>query len=160
MNTLISLMLFGTLFGAFAVKNSDSTKAAHSATKSFQGQFWNERLEQKNTKLFEQNGTASYYANSLNGRRTASGKTYYKDSLVCAHKTIKLGTVLKVTNLSNDSVVFVTVIDRMGRNTPHIIDLSMAGAKQLNFWGKGIAKVRVEEFMLPVQVADTVKKTM
>src|SRR6218665_1794310 len=126
MNTFISLMIFGTLFSTFAINDFDSS---HVATKSFQGQFWNEKLEQKNVVLFEQSGTASYYANSLNGRRTASGKIYYKDSLVCAHKTLPLGSLLKVTNLKNDSTVYVTVIDRMGRNTPHIIDLSMAGAK-------------------------------
>lgn len=130
MNTLISFLIFGTLF----------------STAAFKG--------------FDQTGTASYYANSLNGRRTASGKTYYKDSLVCAHKTLKLGTVLRVTNIKNDSVVYVTVIDRMGKSSPHIIDLSMAGAQKLNFWGRGTAKVRVEEVLPETIQADSVIKTM
>ncbi len=106
-------------------------------------------------KAFTQDGTASYYSNKLNGRRTASGKVYCKDSLVCAHKSLKLGTVLKVTNLKNDSVVYVTVIDRMGKSSPHIIDLSQAGAKQLDFWGKGVAKVKVEEVIPVQQTADS-----
>ncbi|MCC6700330.1 MAG: septal ring lytic transglycosylase RlpA family protein [Fluviicola sp.] len=95
--------------------------------------------------LFQQTGNASYYANKFHGRKTSSGEKYHKDSLVCAHKTLKFGTVLKVTNLKNDSTIIVRVIDRMGKSSPHIIDLSMAGAKQLNFVRNGIAKVKIEE---------------
>lgn len=93
---------------------------------------------------FKQTGNASYYANKFHGRRTSSGIVYHKDSLTAAHKTLKFGTLLKVTNLSNDSVVIVKVTDRMGRS-PHILDLSYAGAKQLNFVRNGVARVRIEE---------------
>lgn len=96
---------------------------------------------------FSQTGNASYYANSFQGRRTASGIKYHKDSLFCAHKTLQYGTILRVTNLRNDSVVIVKVVDRMGKRSPHIVDLSMAGAKQLNFVRDGITKVRVEELI-------------
>ncbi len=99
--------------------------------------------------LFQQTGNASYYANKFHGRKTSSGEKYHKDSLVCAHKTLKFGTVLKVTNLKNDSTIIVRVIDRMGKSSPHIIDLSMAGAKQLNFVRNGITKVKIEQ-VVPV----------
>jgi len=158
MNTLISLMIFGTIFSSAAITTLTETDNTNSITGSFRSGVWNLSLEEQNTALFDQTGTASYYANSLNGRRTASGKIYYKDSLVCAHKTLPLGTLLRVTNEKNDSVVYVTVIDRMGKSSPHIIDLSMAGAKQLNFWGKGIARVRVEQYVIPTVVADTIQK--
>lgn len=95
-------------------------------------------------KLFTQSGNASYYAGSFHGRRTASGAIYHKDSLTAAHKTLKFGTLLKVTNLANDSVVIVKVTDRMGRS-PHVIDLSLAGAKKLNFVRNGTARVLIEE---------------
>lgn len=95
---------------------------------------------------FTQTGNASYYANRFHGRRTSFGTIYHKDSLTAAHRTIKLGTWIKVTNLSNDSVVVVQVTDRMGRS-PHILDLSLAGAKQLNYLRKGITKVRIEEIV-------------
>jgi len=93
---------------------------------------------------YSKTGNVSYYANKFHGRRTSSGAVYHKDSLTAAHKTLKFGTLLKVTNLSNDSVVIVKVTDRMGK-TPHIMDLSYAGAKQLNFIRNGIAKVKIEE---------------
>ena len=92
---------------------------------------------------FTQTGKASYYAAKFHGRKTASGQVYHKDSLTAAHKTLKFGTILKVTNLSNDSVVVVRINDRMGKS-PHILDLSMAGAKQLNFVKNGVAKVKIE----------------
>lgn len=101
---------------------------------------------------FTQTGNASYYANKFQGRRTASGATYHKDSMYCAHKSLKYGTILKVTNLKNDSTIIVKVVDRMGKSSPHIIDLSMAGAQKLNFVRNGITKVKVEE-VIPVPVA-------
>jgi rare lipoprotein A len=96
---------------------------------------------------YAKTGNASYYSNKFHGRRTSSGQVYHKDSLYAAHKSLKFGTVLRVTNMANDSVIYVKVIDRMGRS-PHVIDLSYAGAKRLNFLGKGIAKVKIEEVKL------------
>lgn len=92
---------------------------------------------------YTQTGNASYYASKFHGRRTASGAVYHKDSLTAAHKSLKFGTLLKVTNLANDSTVIVRVNDRMG-GTAHIIDLSYAGAKKLNFIRDGVAKVKIE----------------
>ncbi len=96
---------------------------------------------------FNQTGNASYYANKFHGRRTSSGVVYHKDSMYCAHKSLKFGTYLKVTNLKNDSSIIVKVVDRMGSRSPHIIDLSLAGAQQLNFVRNGIAKVKVETYI-------------
>ena len=93
---------------------------------------------------YTKTGNVSYYANKFHGRRTSSGAVYHKDSLTAAHKTLKFGTLLRVTNLANDSVVIVKVTDRMGKS-PHILDLSLAGAKQLNFVRNGVAKVTIEE---------------
>lgn len=96
---------------------------------------------------FEQVGNASYYAAKFEGRKTASGVVFRQDSMYCAHKTLKFGTILKVTNLKNDSTIIVKVVDRMGK-TPHVIDLTKAGAKRLNFLQAGVAKVKIE-LLLP-----------
>lgn len=90
-------------------------------------------------------GTASYYANKFEGRKTASGAIFYQDSLTAAHKTLRLGTLVQVKNLKNDSVVTVVVNDRMSKKSPHCIDLSAAAAKQLNFYGRGTARVAVSK---------------
>jgi rare lipoprotein A len=100
---------------------------------------------------YSKTGVASYYANKFHGRRTSSGAIYHKDSLTAAHKTLKFGTIIRVTNLSNDSTIVVKVTDRMGK-TSHILDLSEAGAKQLGFLRAGIAKVKIEEVTYPQMI--------
>jgi rare lipoprotein A len=91
-----------------------------------------------------QTGTASYYANKFEGRKTASGEIFRQDSLTAAHKSLPFGTMLKVTNLSNDSVVIVKVNDRIGTSS-RVIDLSLKAAQQLNFVKKGLTKVTLEK---------------
>jgi rare lipoprotein A len=90
-------------------------------------------------------GTASFYHNKFDGRRTSSGEVFRQGLYTCAHKTYPFGTMLKVTNLSNDSTVVVKVNDRLPMRSKRCIDLSMVAAKQLNFVGKGLTKVRVEK---------------
>ena len=98
-------------------------------------------------------GVASYYGNTLDGRRTASGEVFRQDSLTAAHKTLKFGSKVEVRNLTNDSVVIVKINDRLPRNSSRIIDLSLRAAKQLNFVRQGIVKVQVTE--LRIEVTDT-----
>lgn len=108
-----------------------------------------------------QKGTASYYSAKLEGRGTYSGERFSNDSLRAAHKTLPMGTWVKVTNLNNDSVIVVKINDRMGKSSPHVIDLTQRAAKQLNFIGKGIAPVTIEQIdnPYPVVVSDTLNKT-
>jgi rare lipoprotein A len=89
-------------------------------------------------------GVASYYANKFDGRRTSSGEVFRQDSLTAAHKNLPFGTMLKVTNLSNDSVVYVKVNDRLPQSSKRMIDLSLTAAKQLNFVRKGLTQVKIE----------------
>lgn len=91
-----------------------------------------------------QKGIASYYGNSMHGRRTYSGERYNKDSLTAAHKSFSMGTKVKVTNLKNDSIVIVKINDRMG-HSKRVIDLSMAAAKKLNFVRSGLTTVTIEK---------------
>ena len=69
-------------------------------------------------------GKASYYSNSLHGRRMSSGKAYHRDSLTCAHRTLPFGTKLRVTNPSNGREVVVEVSDRGPYSRNRVIDLS------------------------------------
>ena len=89
-------------------------------------------------------GVASFYAKKFEGRKCSSGQKFRHDSLTAAHKTLKFGTRVKVTNLKNDSVVFVTINDRLPRSSKRKIDLTMRAAKQLNFVNRGLTKVKIE----------------
>ena len=89
-------------------------------------------------------GTASYYGKSFEGRKTASGETLRNDSLTAAHKTLKFGTLVKVTNQKNDSVVIVKINDRLPKSSSRVIDLTLGAAKQLNFIKAGLTPVTLE----------------
>lgn len=93
---------------------------------------------------FGQTGTASYYANKFEGRKTSSGEIFSQKKLTAAHKTLPLGTMVRLTNLSNDSVVVVKINDRLPKSSKRMIDLSRAAAEQLNFIVKGLTQVRME----------------
>lgn len=89
-------------------------------------------------------GVASFYAKKFEGRKCSSGQKFRHDSLTAAHKSLKFGTKVKVTNLKNDSVVFVTINDRLPKRSKRKIDLTLRAAKQLNFVKSGLTKVKIE----------------
>lgn len=89
-------------------------------------------------------GTASYYGKSFEGRKTASGEILRNDSLTAAHKTLKFGTIVKVTNLKNDSIVVVKINDRLPKSSTRVIDLTLGAAKQLDFIKAGLTPVTLE----------------
>ncbi|MFZ9587680.1 MAG: septal ring lytic transglycosylase RlpA family protein [Crocinitomicaceae bacterium] len=100
-------------------------------------------------------GTATYYGNGFNGRRTSSGEIFQNHLMTAAHKTLPFGTMVKVTNVKNDSVAIVKINDRLPKSSSRIIDLTMAAAKKLNFVRAGVASVTVE--VLTTKNEDTKK---
>ena len=95
-----------------------------------------------------QHGLASYYGPGFHGRETASGRIFNQAEMVAAHRTLPLGTVVRVTNLENGRAVTLRVIDRgpYGRNYRRgtIIDVSKGAARRLQFLRDGLVRVRVE----------------
>lgn len=89
-------------------------------------------------------GKASFYAKKFEGRKCSSGERFRNDSLTAAHKTLKFGTKVKVTNLKNDSSVIVRINDRLPKKSKRSIDLTRRAAKQLNFIKNGLASVKIE----------------
>ncbi|HET7824084.1 MAG TPA: septal ring lytic transglycosylase RlpA family protein [Anaeromyxobacter sp.] len=89
-------------------------------------------------------GIASYYGESFDGRRTASGARYDPRALTCAHPSAPFGTRLKVTDLESGRSVVVTVNDRGPFAPGRVVDLSLAAARALRMLERGLARVRVE----------------
>lgn len=89
-------------------------------------------------------GYASFYSNKFIGKKTANGEVFSQDKLTCAHNSLPMGTILKVTNLNNDKSVVVRVNDRMHHLNSRLVDLSRTAAQKLDFKGIGVIKVRVE----------------
>ncbi len=92
-----------------------------------------------------QTGTAIFYNDKLHGHAVTSGEKYDKDALTAAHRTIPMGSMVRVTNLKNQKSVLVKINDR-GPHGPktEIIDLSGRAARELDMIQDGRAKVTVE----------------
>ncbi|MDP3426332.1 MAG: septal ring lytic transglycosylase RlpA family protein, partial [Humidesulfovibrio sp.] len=88
-------------------------------------------------------GTASWYGIDFHGKKTATGEVYDMFGVSAAHKTLPLGTKVRVTNLENGRELEMTVNDRGPFIDGRIIDLSYASARLLGMADNGIAKVRV-----------------
>lgn len=95
------------------------------------------------SKIYEK-GLASYYADKYEGRITASGEIYSQKKFTAAHKDLPFGAKLKVTNLSNNKSVMVTVNDRFTPKPGRCIDLTKAAASKLDFIQKGLTEVTIE----------------
>ncbi len=93
-------------------------------------------------KHWYQIGRASWYGGNFQGRETASGEDYNMTDLTCAHRSLPLGTLVRVTNLVNRKSVVVRVNDRGPYFGSRVIDLSYAAAHFLGF--DGTAKVRLD----------------
>jgi rare lipoprotein A len=89
-------------------------------------------------------GMASFYADSLRGRPTASGARYDPAAFTCAHRTLPFGARLRVTALRTGRSVEVTVNDRGPFVGGRLVDLSRAAAAALGIIELGVAPVRVE----------------
>ncbi len=88
-------------------------------------------------------GFATYYGDNFNGRKTASGQRYHKDSLTCAHRTYPFGTMLKVYCHKTKKTVTVKVNDRGPFGHKRIIDLSGSAADSIGILRLGVAWVTV-----------------
>src|ERR1700733_111702 len=81
--------------------------------------------------------TASYYSAKYNGRRTASGQRFSSNAMTAAHKTLPLGTRVKLTNPRNHHSVVVRVNDRGPFVKGRDISVTSRAAKRLGFTRSG-----------------------
>lgn len=126
MKSIISVLLLTSVFGYAPMVNA-STKHHKSA----------KVVDMKLT------GTASWYGIQHHGHKTASGEIFNMNKLTAAHRTIKLGTMVRVTNLSNGRQTLVKINDRGPYAKGRILDLSKQAAKELDMLKAGEAKVAI-----------------
>ncbi len=89
-------------------------------------------------------GTASYYSNSFNGKKTANGEIYSHKKMTAACNVLPLGTWIRVTNLRNGKSVVVKTNDRLHTRMKRVVDLSRKAADKLDYVKSGLTRVRVE----------------
>ncbi|HDO1319669.1 TPA: septal ring lytic transglycosylase RlpA family protein [Aeromonas veronii] len=98
----------------------------------------------RNIKHYSEEGTASWLSPDLDGQKTANGDVLDSKLFSAAHRNLPIPSYVRVTNLDNGLETIVRVNDRGPFNSPRLIDLSYAAAKQLEMVDSGEARVRLE----------------
>lgn len=92
-----------------------------------------------------QHGKASWYSVKTNrGTRTASGERLSNSAATAAHKTLPMGTRVRVTNMANGKSEIVRINDRGPYTKGRVIDVTMGCAQRLGFYSRGVVPVKVE----------------
>ena len=103
--------------------------------------------------LSTETGKASWYGAPYHNRTGSNGKIYNMHAMTAAHRTLSLGTIVRVTNVKTGHSALLRITDRGPFVAGRIIDLSYAAAKRLDVWQPGIADVKVEVMQTPTSVA-------
>jgi rare lipoprotein A len=90
-----------------------------------------------------QTGAASWYGKAHDGKKTASGEAFDMHALTAAHRSLPLGTRVRVTNVANGRAVDVRINDRGPAIPGRVIDLSYAAARELGAVRAGVFPVRI-----------------
>lgn len=91
---------------------------------------------------YEQTGIASWYGPNFHGKLTANGEKFNTYDFTAAHRTLPLGSIVKVISLENNKSIIVRINDRGPFAKNRIIDLSMAAARHLDMIKSGTMKVK------------------
>ena len=88
-------------------------------------------------------GMASWYGPGFHGRRTASGERFNQNAMTAAHKTLPLGSLVRVTSLETNQSIIVRINDRGPYRRGFIIDLSKGAARALDMQGSDKVQLTV-----------------
>ena len=99
--------------------------------------------------VYSEVGIASWYGVNYNHRNAADGSIYDEDGLTAAHRTLPMGSVVRVTNLATGKQVMVRITDRGPFAPNRVIDLSKGAALAIGLYRAGLGKVRIEAYSLP-----------
>lgn len=94
-------------------------------------------------------GRASWYGPPYHNRRGSNGEVYNMHAMTAAHRTLPLGSIVRVTNLKTGDTAVVRITDRGPFIPGRIIDLSLAAAQKLDVYRAGVAEVKVEVMEAP-----------
>ena len=92
----------------------------------------------------EDRGVASWYGGSFHGKQAANGELFDMEALTAAHRTLPLGSVVRVVNLANGKHLHVRITDRGPYVNSRVLDLSRGAAARLGMMEGGLSVVRVQ----------------
>ncbi|PYV56117.1 MAG: septal ring lytic transglycosylase RlpA family lipoprotein [Acidobacteria bacterium] len=95
---------------------------------------------------------ASWYGAPYHNRRASNGEVYNMRAMTAAHRTLPLGSIVRVTNLKSGDAVIVRITDRGPFIPGRVVDLSQAAAEKVGLIKSGVARVKVELVKTPLPV--------
>jgi rare lipoprotein A len=98
---------------------------------------------------FVEIGKASWYGAPYHNRLASNGHAYDMNAMTAAHRTLPLGSVVRVTNVNTGHSVVVRITDRGPFVPGRIVDLSLAAAKKIDIWHAGVGVVGLEVLQTP-----------
>jgi rare lipoprotein A len=98
-------------------------------------------------------GLASWYGPPYHNRRGSNGEVYNMHAMTAAHRTLPLGSIVRVTNLQTGHKALVRITDRGPFIPGRILDLSLAAAKKVDVYLAGVSEVRIEVMETPEPLA-------
>jgi rare lipoprotein A len=99
--------------------------------------------------VFEQTGMSSWYGAPYHNRRGSNGEVYNMHAMTAAHRTLPLGSIVRVTNVKTGHSAIVRITDRGPFVEGRILDLSLAAAKAVDIYQPGVAQVHLEVLRTP-----------
>jgi rare lipoprotein A len=102
--------------------------------------------------LLTETGLASWYGAPYHNRRGSNGELYNMHAMTAAHRTLPLGSIIRVTNLKTSHSTLVRITDRGPFVDGRILDVSYAAAKSLDIYQPGVAKVKLDVMQTPASL--------
>ncbi len=99
--------------------------------------------------IWVETGLASWYGGPYHNRRGSNGQIYNMRAMTAAHRTLPLGSIVRVTNLKTGHSALVRITDRGPFVEGRVLDLSLAAAKRVDVWQAGVAMIRIEVLRAP-----------
>lgn len=99
--------------------------------------------------IFSETGVASWYGPPYHNRVGANGEIYNENQLSAAHRTLPMGSLIRVVNLKTGQSAVMRITDRGPFVAGRILDLSVAAAKAVGLWRAGVGEVRIDVFSTP-----------
>ena len=96
------------------------------------------------TPLATETGLASWYGPPYHNRRGSNGEVYNMHAMTAAHRTLPLGTIVRVTNVKTGHSALVRITDRGPFIPGRVVDLSLAAARKVDVVQPGVAEVTIE----------------
>jgi len=94
--------------------------------------------------LSSETGLASWYGPPYHNRRGSNGEVYNMHAMTAAHRTLPLGSIVRVTNVKTGHSALVRITDPGPFIPGRVVDLSLAAARKIDVYQPGVAEVKVE----------------